>query len=74
MVQAAVQIVVDTEQAGGGMVALDVASIDDAAWLATRGLRPQRDDTTSDKVRLGMLTDPDGNRITLVKDQPGFAN
>lgn len=72
---ATVQIVLDIEHAGGGMLTLDVASIDDAiAGLEARGLHPQRDDTTSDKVRLGMLTDPDGNRITLVETKPGFAN
>lgn len=73
--RATVQIVLDTEQAGGGMLTLEVPSIDDAvAGLEARGVHPQRDDTTSDKVRLGMLTDPDGNRITLVETKSGFAN
>lgn len=72
---ATVQLVLDTEHPGGGMLTLDVASIDEAvAGLEARGLRSRRDDTTSDKVRLGMLTDPDGNRITLIETKPGFSN
>ena len=72
---ATVQIVLDTEHAGGGLLTLDVANIDNAvAGVQARGLHAQRDDSTSDKVRLGMLTDPDGNRITLVETKPGFAN
>ena len=71
---ATVQIVLDVENAGGGMLSLGVSSIDDAiVGLEGRGLDPQRDDTTSDKVRLGTLRDPDGNRITLLETKSGFS-
>ena len=69
---ATVQIVLDAENAGGGLLSLGVSSIDDAiVGLEGRGLDPQRDDTTSDTVRLGMLRDPDGNRITFPETRSG---
>ncbi|MBA3367297.1 MAG: VOC family protein [Geodermatophilaceae bacterium] len=45
---ATVQLVLDPDHAGGGLLTLDVSSIDDAvAGIQARGLHPQRDDTTS---------------------------
>lgn len=49
-----------------------VSTDDAAAGLEARGLHPRRDDTTSDKVRLGMLTDPDDEVVHLDGTPPMF--
>lgn len=68
-----VQLVADAERAGGSMMTIVVTSIEDtASRLGSEGIVLDYDDTTSDKVRFGTLTDPDGNSVTVVetKEQP----
>ncbi len=64
------QIVLDVERAGGSTVTLNVADIQAAAAnLASRKMTVEVDDTTSDKVKLATVTDPDGNSVTLVESK-----
>lgn len=63
-----VQLVADATRAGGSMITLVVTSIEDTATrLGSQGITLDYDDTTSDKVRFGTLTDPDGNSVTIVE-------
>lgn len=68
---ATVQLVLDGDRAGGGLLCLTVDDLSaHLAGLAQRGLRPgEQDDATSDKVRFATIDDPDGNRITLVEER-----
>lgn len=67
------QIFHDPDRAGGSMVTLHVAGIAAARdTLAERGIDLAVDDTTSDKVKFGQLTDPDGNSISLVEPKTHF--
>jgi catechol 2,3-dioxygenase-like lactoylglutathione lyase family enzyme len=71
--QQTLQLVLDTGRAGGGIVTLHVADIAAARdALAREGIHVDLDDTTSDKVEFGQLTDPDGNSVSLVEPFPDF--
>lgn len=62
------QVFHDPERAGGSMITLVVEDLVAAQQdLASRGIRVEVDDTTSDKVKFGQLTDPDGNSVSLVE-------
>ncbi len=63
-----VQLVADPQRAGGSILTLVVASIEDtASRLAPAGVALDYDDATSTKVRFGTLVDPDGNSVTIVE-------
>jgi predicted enzyme related to lactoylglutathione lyase len=68
-----VQVVLDAQRAGGSLVTIWVPDARNAlADLASRGgPEVQLNDTTSDKVLFASLTDPDGNRITVVQVREG---
>lgn len=71
--QHTLQLVLDSDRAGGGMVTLHVPDITAARdALAHRDIRLEFDDTTSTKVKFGLVTDPDGNSINLVEPLPDF--
>ena len=71
--QQTLQLVLDTGRAGGGIVTLHVADIAAARdALAREGIHVDLDDTTSDEVEFGQLTDPDGNSVSLVEPFPDF--
>ena len=71
--QQTLQLVLDTERAGGGVLTLHVPDIAAARdLLARQDIHLRFDDTSSDKVTFGQLTDPDGNSITLIEPLPGF--
>jgi len=71
--QQTLQLVLDPERAGGGVVTLhvpDIAAARDA--LAERDVPMTLDDTSSTKVKFGQLADPDGNSVTLVEPFADF--
>ncbi|WP_230424541.1 VOC family protein [Prauserella cavernicola] len=61
------QVHEDTERAGATQVNF---AVDDLTALRTeltgRGLRPGAEEQVNKGVRLSLITDPDGNRITFV--------
>jgi predicted enzyme related to lactoylglutathione lyase len=65
----ALQVILDRERAGRGLLTLSVDDLADVvAALEARGLAPGAiDDTTSDKVLIASISDPEGNAITLVQ-------
>jgi len=65
----ALQLVLDPERAGGGLVTLQMSDLRGFADnLVERGVTGvEVDDTTSDKVLIINLTDPDGNAVTFVQ-------
>lgn len=66
------QVVHDPERAGGSMVTLHVADVATARDdLAGRGIEMTVDDSTPEAVRIGQVTDPDGNSVTLVEPTSG---
>lgn len=66
-----IQIVQDTERAGRSIITLNVDDLRTHVVTMRRdGLDPSDiDDTTSDKVLIATITDPDGNQITLVEQK-----
>ena len=64
-----IQLVADAERAGRSIITLNVDDLRaHVATLRTNDLDPTDvDDTTSDKVLIATITDPDGNTITLVE-------
>jgi catechol 2,3-dioxygenase-like lactoylglutathione lyase family enzyme len=67
----ALQLVEDADRAGRSLLTLAVEDLKgELALLRERGVDPGTlDDTTSDKVRFAMVTDPEGNTITLVEQR-----
>lgn len=68
-----IQLVLDPERAGGSIVTLHVADI--AATrdrLAADDITLEVDDTSSERVKFGVLRDPDANSVTVVEALPGF--
>ena len=65
----ALQVIHDRERAGRGLLTLSADGLADlVATLEASGLAPGAiDDTTSDKVLIARISDPDGNVITLVE-------
>lgn len=65
------QLVQDPERAGRSIITLTVDDLRGyVATLRDNGLDPADiDDTTSDKVLIASITDPDGNQITLVEQK-----
>lgn len=62
------QLVVDSERAGGGLVTINVADAHAvASALAEHDIALDVDDTTSDKVIFGTIIDLDGNAVTIVE-------
>jgi predicted enzyme related to lactoylglutathione lyase len=66
-----IQVIHDAERAGNALLTL---SVDDLAThvaaLEKRGLAPGAiDDTTSDKVLIATIADPEGNTVTLVEQR-----
>lgn len=62
------QLVVDPERAGGGLVTINVADARAVARaLAENGVELSVDDTTSAKVLFGTVLDPAGNAVTIVE-------
>lgn len=62
------QLVVDAERAGGGLVTINVADAHAvASALAANDITLHVDDTSSDKVLFGTVSDPDGNAVTIVE-------
>lgn len=70
-----VQLVLDSQRAGGSLVTLWVPDASQALRdLAARGgPRVDLDEVTSDKVLFATVTDPDGNAITLVEVRQGVS-
>src|SRR5918999_118197 len=66
---AVIQLVRDDQRAGNALLTLSVDDLaSHVADLETRGLAPGPvDDTTSDKVLIATVSDPEGNTITLVE-------
>jgi predicted enzyme related to lactoylglutathione lyase len=71
-----VQVVASADRAGRSLLTLDLADL--AATIAAvreRGLEPgDLDDTTSDKVLIAAISDPEGNAITLVEQRSPAAS
>lgn len=65
------QLVQDPDRAGGGLVTLTVDDLrEHVAGIAERGVEiGPIDDSTSDKVLFVIVTDPDGNAVTLVESR-----
>lgn len=62
------QLALDADRAGGGMVTLvvtDIAATRDR--LADVGIRLEYDETTSEEVKFAQLLDPDGNSVTVAE-------
>ena len=71
--QHTLQLVLDSDRAGGGMVTLHVPDIIAARdAMAQHDIRLDFDDTASTKVKFGVVTDPAGNSITLVEPLQDF--
>lgn len=66
-----IQLVEDGDRAGRSLLTLDVDDLErELARLRDRGLDPGTlDDSTSDKVLIATVTDPEGNAITLVEQR-----
>jgi predicted enzyme related to lactoylglutathione lyase len=65
----ALQVIHDGERAGRGLLTVSADDLADlVATLEARGLAPGPIDvTTSDRVLIARISDPDGNAITLVQ-------
>jgi hypothetical protein len=65
------QLVQDADRAGRSLLTVGVDDLkEELVSLRERGLDPgAMDDTTSDKVLLATVTDPEGNAITLVEQR-----
>ncbi|MDJ0363174.1 VOC family protein [Rhodococcus sp. H29-C3] len=62
-----VQVIVDDERAGSGMLNLAVDDLErQLAELVTRGVVPGEVVEANKDVRLSTMKDPDGNAITLI--------
>lgn len=62
-----VQVSVDTDRAGSGLLNLAVDDIDThVRELAARGLTAGEIQTVTKGVQLSAITDPDGNTITFI--------
>ena len=61
----------DPDRAGGSLLTLGVDDLHrELDRLRERGLNPgAMDDTTSERVLFAMVTDPDGNAVTLVEQR-----
>lgn len=62
------QLTYDPDRAGGSTVSLvvpDIAATRDR--IVAEGIEFEIEESTSDKFRLGVLTDPDGNSVTFVE-------
>lgn len=69
---ATVQVVHDPARAGGGLLTLQVDDLDDiCSVLMRRGVELARHEG-SDLVRIGSISDPDGNGLTLIEARDGF--
>lgn len=66
-----IQVIQDADRAGSALLTLAVDDLKThVAVLEERGLTPGAvDDTTSDKVLFGEITDPEGSTITLVEQR-----
>jgi predicted enzyme related to lactoylglutathione lyase len=67
----AVQLVANAERAGRSTLTLDLDGLEhELAAMRGRGLDAGAvDDTTSDKVLIASMSDPEGNAITLVEQR-----
>lgn len=64
-----IQVFRDIDRAGKAMVNLAVDDMDEhLADLAGQGLSPAAIETATENVRLAVITDPDGNTLTLVEN------
>jgi glyoxylase I family protein len=62
-----VQVTLDTDRAGSGLLNFAVADLDQhLADLTAKGLTPGAVETVNKGVQLSALHDPDGNRITFI--------
>jgi glyoxylase I family protein len=62
-----VQVTVDPDRAGSGLLNLAVDDLDrHIAEVCGRGLAPGAIETVNKGVQLSAITDPDGNRITFI--------
>jgi predicted enzyme related to lactoylglutathione lyase len=70
---AVVQLVADRQRAGGSLLTVWVADAHETLEdLAARGgPSAELDEVTSDKVLFAILTDPDGNEISIVEVRAG---
>ncbi|MFD7296917.1 VOC family protein [Streptomyces sp. NPDC059897] len=63
------QVFVDPERAGSTLLNLEVPDLDEAlARLAERGLTAGPVQTGGVRSRFAAVTDPDGNRVTLLEN------
>lgn len=63
-----IQLVADPERAGGGLVTIVVDDAHEvAARLASEGIELTVDDTSSEIVLFGTVSDPDGNAVTIIE-------
>lgn len=64
-----IQLFQNVERAGGTLLNLAVDDLDEQlAELATRGITGGEISSTDKGARLSTVTDPDGNRITLIEN------
>ncbi len=62
-----VQVTLDSERAGSGLLNLAVDDLDQhIAEISKRGLAPEAVETVNKGVQLSAIRDPDGNIITLI--------
>lgn len=66
-----IRLFASSDRAGGSALTLDFSELEqELVAMRERGLDPgDLDDTTSDKVLIATVTDPEGNAITLVEQR-----
>jgi predicted enzyme related to lactoylglutathione lyase len=69
----AIQVIQEADRAGSSLLTLSVDDLEEhLAGLRERGLSASAvDDTTSDRVLIATIADPEGNAITLVEQRGG---
>jgi predicted enzyme related to lactoylglutathione lyase len=69
----AIQVIQEADRAGSSLLTLSADDLEEhLAGLRERGLSASAvDATTSDKVLIATIADPEGNAITLVEQRPG---
>ena len=66
------QVLQEPERAGGSVVGFTVADLAaEVAELRDRGITPEHDERTSDRVLFETYIDPEGNRVGLLARRDG---